>query len=293
MSVRSRVIRTDLDRSAYLPGVSARQYRRQLVQDLIARHRDAAGAYREISRDIRALADPALRAHVRLHEVRHLMTFLMVPEGPGLLLTVEDVSANAIARLKGWEILDLHERGMNFEREPLPFADEGVDGMLVCEVIEHYNQDPLFSLIEINRVLRPGGFVVVSTPNAASWFQIRRALQYLQPNRYAVYSTNGGQNHIHAREYVPQELRALLTVAGFEVEAMTTMDYGAYPPLAPVPGAGKEDRGETIFCRARKCGPPTHRYLAPIYTATQPFGQVRRKARPRRPPTSRKRKQPV
>ena len=36
-----------------------------------------------------------------------------------------------------------------------------------CEVIEHLTGNPVFTLSEIHRVLKPGGAVVISTPNVA------------------------------------------------------------------------------------------------------------------------------
>jgi SAM-dependent methyltransferase len=266
------MFRTELDSTAYVPNVTADEHRGALIRKLLENHADAPAAYKLIGEQIDAMPNAHDRWHVRMNEVRHLYTFLLTPAGPGLLLTVYDLCSPVLASLKNWQIDDLHAR-LNLENEPIPYADESVDGMLLCEVIEHYNADPLFSLIEINRVLKPGGFLVLSTPNAASWYQILRALQHLQPSRFAVYSVTEGQrlNHIHAREYVVPEIATILKVAGFSIESLTTMDYGALPPFVPVPGFSAENRGETIFCVARKSGPPAKRYLSPIYVVDKDF----------------------
>jgi SAM-dependent methyltransferase len=50
----------------------------------------------------------------------------------------------------------------------LPFDESGFDWVVCTEVIEHLsNPDNLIS--EINRVLKPSGVLVLSTPNLASW----------------------------------------------------------------------------------------------------------------------------
>lgn len=53
--------------------------------------------------------------------------------------------------------------------EPLPFADGSFDGIVSLETIEHL-ENPWFFVREISRLLRPGGFVVLSTPNVSSVF---------------------------------------------------------------------------------------------------------------------------
>lgn len=52
--------------------------------------------------------------------------------------------------------------------KPLPFADESFDLIWCSEVIEHL-QDPAASVNEFRRVLRPGGEMILTTPNSFSW----------------------------------------------------------------------------------------------------------------------------
>ncbi|MEK7567327.1 MAG: class I SAM-dependent methyltransferase [Patescibacteria group bacterium] len=51
----------------------------------------------------------------------------------------------------------------------LPFADKSFDLVWCTEVIEHLHK-PSFLLEEIERVLRPGGKVILTTPNSGWWF---------------------------------------------------------------------------------------------------------------------------
>lgn len=75
----------------------------------------------------------------------------------------------------------------------LPFAEESFDVVTSFETLEHLHQRSLF-LSELRRVLKPGGLLVLSTPNA----------NYTQP-------VNGKPaNPFHVFEYKPQELKAEL-----------------------------------------------------------------------------------
>ena len=248
-------------------------HRKRLIRELITEYPDAAAAYQIIVDEINSIEDLNTREHFVLHEVRYLLTYIMVPNGPGRLVDVSDLISSALVRLKSWKIEPAIAQGFNLETERLSFEDDSIDGMLLCEVIEHFNSDPMFCLIEVNRVLRPDGFIVLSTPNAASWFAIYKALQHMQPNRFANYGTKENEkfHFIHAREYVPSEIVLLLEAAGFGDVEMTTKDYGISPAYYPVPGFDASLRGETIFCRAYKRGRPQKRYLTPIYLEDKDF----------------------
>lgn len=257
----------------YASSETAGDYRKRLLNELFEKYPDARDAYDVICEDINSLQDEHQREHVFMNEVRHLYTYLLAPPGPGRIMDVWDVASVALARLKGYHIERPAVAGFNLERDVLPYNDGTLDGALLCEVIEHYNSDPIWSLMEINRVLRPGGFIILSTPNSASWFQIYRALRHLQPSRYAVYGTTAETkfNSIHAREYVPSEVTALLDATGFGEFQLSTKDYGVWPEHEPLVGFDPRDRGETIFCRAIKTGKPKKRYFTPLYSGDKDF----------------------
>lgn len=73
---------------------------------------------------------------------------------------------------------------------PLPFESESFDYVISFQVIEHIKQDIDF-VREIHRVLRPGGKVIITTPNAP---------------------TSLTRNPWHIREYKSEELHNLFEV---------------------------------------------------------------------------------
>ena len=54
-----------------------------------------------------------------------------------------------------WLVADAH---------PLPFRDAAFDALFAGELIEHL-PDPRPALAEFRRVLRPGGALILTTPN--------------------------------------------------------------------------------------------------------------------------------
>lgn len=131
-------------------------------------------------------------------------------------------------------------------------------------------------LLEINRIMKPQGFFLLTTPNCASWYSIRCALNQHHPSRYAHYSKDGrAKNAIHAREYLAAEVYALFIAAGFGVNYIDTFDYDPEPRWQPIPGYSTEFRGETIICVGRKLGQHRLRFTKECYAGVDvPFSEA-------------------
>ena len=94
----------------------------------------------------------------------------------------------------------------------LPFGNNTFECVIAAEIIEHvYDTD--FFLDEIHRVLKPGGLLVLSTPNIACLTNRLRLAFGLYP-RYAEYRA-GGAGHI--RIYTSQVIRSQIIERGFEI----------------------------------------------------------------------------
>ncbi len=91
----------------------------------------------------------------------------------------------------------------------IPFKKHSFELVIITEVIEHI-EDAEAALYEINRVLTPGGLMLLSTPNADSIdFRIGRFFGINVENFYM------SSEHVH--EYRWGELSDLIRMSGFEI----------------------------------------------------------------------------
>jgi glycosyltransferase involved in cell wall biosynthesis/SAM-dependent methyltransferase len=162
------------------------------------------------------------------------------------------------------------------ERDRFPYPCNHFSTVLCCELIEHLLHDPMHLMAEVNRVLRPGGRLVLTTPNAASLRAMAAILQGYHPGFFSAYirpAADGDVEARHNREYTPREIRDLLENAGFDVERLETGPFRDEPHpeyhwvkrllrqyLLPA-----EERGDGIYAVGRKTGPVRHRYPAWLY----------------------------
>ncbi len=99
------------------------------------------------------------------------------------------------------------------------YADASFDAVVMSHVIEHV-ADPVSLLADCRRLLRPGGRLVMTTPNAASWGHrsCRAAWLHLDPPR-------------HLRVFTSAALEPLASRAGFGTISTRTTGAFAAPAL--------------------------------------------------------------
>src|SRR5579871_5322066 len=139
-----------------------------------------------IHRDVREFYDASYSRDAEIWRTSKRYTIDCVPEGGGLqvldvgcgsgansaalaakghAVTGVDISVIAIEqyRARGFDgvVVDL-------ERDSLGFPDSTFDLAFCSEVIEHMTM-PERLVSEMERVLKPGGALVLSTPNSAFW----------------------------------------------------------------------------------------------------------------------------
>ncbi|WP_051470957.1 class I SAM-dependent methyltransferase [Patulibacter minatonensis] len=88
----------------------------------------------------------------------------------------------------------------------LPFDDDSVEVIHSNQVIEHLAKTDLF-LQEIQRVLRPDGYAVVSTNNLASWHNVASLIAGYQPSPAHVsdYTVTGNRLNAAFDGYVQEQ----------------------------------------------------------------------------------------
>ncbi|HEX9838675.1 MAG TPA: methyltransferase domain-containing protein [Anaerolineales bacterium] len=110
--------------------------------------------------------------------------------------------------------------------ELLPLADGSFDCVLLSEVIEHL-EAPKVSIREASRVLRPGGRLLVTTPNYQSlWPMMEWTVDLLN-----MAPKMAGEQHIS--RFQPASLRRILVESGLGIEYFGTI-YSLSPFLSLV-----------------------------------------------------------
>jgi SAM-dependent methyltransferase len=114
--------------------------------------------------------------------------------------------------------------------DPLPFADATFDKVIFSEVLEHLPDDR-GGLNEVKRVLKPGGLLFLTVPNHNYpfwWDPVNKTLETL----FHTHIQNGTFAGIwanHERLYYPQEIKSLVTLAGFEILAFYPILHYCFP----------------------------------------------------------------
>jgi SAM-dependent methyltransferase len=163
------------------------------------------------------------------------------------------------------------------EKDRFPYDDGHFSTVLCCELIEHLPSDPMHMMCEINRILKPGGALVLTTPNIASARAISAILQGFHPMLFPAYirpNQAGETEARHNREYSPREIKDLLENSGFEVDALETGPFREEPKpehawvehLLDRYILAKDLRGDGIYAVGRKRRGVRDRYPSWLYT---------------------------
>ncbi len=170
----------------------------------------------------------------------------------------------------------IHIQGWNAEEDSFPLDSGTFDAVTCFEVLEHLRSDPLFMVREANRVLKDGGYLILTTPNINSYAGVLRTLAQESPLLFSTFES-GGKGIIHAKEYALNELRSLLEHGGFRLVDLQTFDaYWYEQPTDSVHqslrsvlagfGLTPSLTGQVSFIVGQKTGRPKSISYSPLYT---------------------------
>jgi 2-polyprenyl-3-methyl-5-hydroxy-6-metoxy-1,4-benzoquinol methylase len=118
---------------------------------------------------------------------------------------------------------DIHYQINNIEREAFPWQVQ-FDVILFTEVLEHLNFNAGPTLEKLRGLLKPGGRLYLSTPDASQWGRQKR--YYGKYSDLPMPTPNAASRVIddHVWQFDENELRRLIADAGFEI---TRFDYSS------------------------------------------------------------------
>lgn len=112
----------------------------------------------------------------------------------------------------------------------MPYPQNSFDAVILSEVLEHIDDD-LRGLCEAFRILKPGGVLAVTVPNANYpfwWDPINKVLERLF-NRHIRHGLFAGIWANHVRLYTASQLRSAVEAAGFQIEDERSLTHHCFP----------------------------------------------------------------
>jgi 2-polyprenyl-3-methyl-5-hydroxy-6-metoxy-1,4-benzoquinol methylase len=165
-----------------------------------------------------------------------MATYVAARANPGHRFVGLDWSVDALRQAQS--------RGLDLVRAEvgsacLPIASDCADVVIMSELIEHL-VDPDTALDEAWRMLKPGGTLLLSTPNLAAWYNRGLLVLGVQPlftevSLRGVFGRPGSQVAGHLRLFTRRALVGLLAARGFGAIRVSGACYHDVPvPLRPL-----------------------------------------------------------
>lgn len=131
--------------------------------------------------------------------------------------------------------------------EPLPYDDDSFD-VVACSLALHYLADWAGPLVELRRVLRPGGRLVVSVPHPAVYLVNYPTRDYFALTQYSEEFEFGGQSAVLT--YWHRPLHAMTDAfreAGFRIAVVSEPPWSPDTPAELLPAKASERTAFVCF----------------------------------------------
>lgn len=156
-------------------------------------------------------------------------TQVLFPDRKAVSVTGLDISQRAV----GAYLTTTGAPAVLATGEALPFGDAMFDLVVSDDVIEHLVDTDTYAK-EIHRVLRPGGYLTLSTPNLAAWFNRVALAVGMQPafsevSFERVFGRPGSDLVGHLRLFTTRAIVEFLEFHGFRIIDIAGVRFDALP----------------------------------------------------------------
>ena len=144
------------------------------------------------------------------------------------VLDVASVVKHYLKHILPYYITDYHDFGkftldgdeivvkkFHCEDDEIEYENDFFSTVFFFDVLEHLIKDPIKPFIEMNRVLKKDGYLIINTPNASSVLKIFEIMNGRNPESNNIISEHIGERH--NREFTVDEIFNIAKVTGFEV----------------------------------------------------------------------------
>ncbi|MEP3475802.1 MAG: methyltransferase domain-containing protein [Hyphomicrobiales bacterium] len=173
------------------------------------------------------------RAYLKNHSSRFYETYLLVNDlindsadvlsvGAGRAFVEFAIAKERNAKISVFDFQEAINRNMdqytpynfstyagNFLEDTDLIGNKKYDLILFCEIIEHIPVPPKDQIQTLLKYLKPGGYLVISTPNIASSNSLMKLINsknIIAPAEKLFSPVSAENEHVHRREYIMKEV---------------------------------------------------------------------------------------
>lgn len=212
------------DTAKWNEGAFREAYTRLIEKGVFLEDRDYYPRYRSRYREtLKYVWNLPVAAPARVADVGGGQFAVLLRELRGDEASVLDVSAKYADYLRS---IGIAHHVCDLLHDEVP--SEGLDVIVIAEVVEHLSTPPYLALEKLRRALRPGGYMIVTTPNL---FRLRNVVRMLQGRDYTArfHYPERGAPIGHVMEFSRAHLAWQIERAGFELVRIDYRQFFHHP----------------------------------------------------------------